>query len=285
MKTLYIILILGLGLICFNCDNNTEKGLKMKYDNLNNVSKDTWNKLLEKKIFFGHQSVGNNIMDGVKAIINENPEIQLRILENKDQFDNKTGFFMHLKVGENQKPDTKIDDFKNILGNHLSNNIDYAILKFCFVDIEKDTDINKLFDNYNQMVKEINKKYPRLTIVHTTVPLIRKEPTSLAIKLKKMIKKVIGKSDSGFFDNRHNVKRNIFNEMIREKYKSLAPIYDLALIESTYPDGRRETFKYDGKTYYAIVPTYTKDAGHLHGIGRKKAAEQFLLTLASLVGN
>jgi hypothetical protein len=52
-------------------------------------------------------------------------------------------------------------------------------------------------------------------------------------------------------------------------------------MESTFPDGTRETFSSDEKTYYALVPEYTYDDGHLNETGRKKAAEQLLLLLVN----
>jgi hypothetical protein len=53
-------------------------------------------------------------------------------------------------------------------------------------------------------------------------------------------------------------------------------------VESTYPDGRRETCAHKGKTCYSLVPEYTYDGGHLNETGRKKAAEQLLILLAKL---
>ncbi len=60
------------------------------------------------------------------------------------------------------------------------------------------------------------------------------------------------------------------------------PFFDIAKIESTFPDGTRSTFTKDGKTYYSMVPEYTHDGGHLNEMGRKKVAKQFLLLLANL---
>jgi lysophospholipase L1-like esterase len=70
--------------------------------------------------------------------------------------------------------------------------------------------------------------------------------------------------------------------LLRKNYEGKEPVFDLARIESTRPDGTRETFTQDGKTYYALVPAYTKDGGHLNKLGRKKVAEQLLLLLVSL---
>ena len=43
-----------------------------------------WDKLANKKIYFGHQSVGYNMIDGVELILKENPKIGIKIKEGDD---------------------------------------------------------------------------------------------------------------------------------------------------------------------------------------------------------
>lgn len=45
---------------------------------------------------------------------------------------------------------------------------------------------------------------------------------------------------------------------------------------------QRYLFTSNGKIFYALVPEYTHDGGHLNSIGRKLAARQLLLFLADL---
>ena len=89
----------------------------------------------------------------------------------------------------------------------------------------------------------------------------------------------MGRPVFGYHDN---IKRGQFNDMLRKQYDGKEPVFDLAKIESTLPDGRRVTFTKDGMTYYSMVPDYTYDSGHLNELGRKIAAEQLLLPLANL---
>ncbi len=70
--------------------------------------------------------------------------------------------------------------------------------------------------------------------------------------------------------------------MLIKQYEGKEPIFDIAKIESTFPDGTRSSFTKDGKTYYSMVPEYTYDGGHLNETGRKKVAEQLLILLAQL---
>ena len=71
--------------------------------------------------------------------------------------------------------------------------------------------------------------------------------------------------------------------MLRKEYEGKVPLFDIAKIESTFPDGTRCSFTKDGKTYYSMVSEYTSDGGgHLNATGRKKFAEQLLILLAQL---
>ena len=79
-----------------------------------------------------------------------------------------------------------------------------------------------------------------------------------------------------------NIKRNEFNKLIRKEYAGKEPVFDLAEMESTHPDGRRGAFSKDGKTYYSMIPDYTHDGGYLNEKGRKKDSEQLLILLANL---
>jgi len=101
---------------------------------------------------------------------------------------------------------------------------------------------------------------------------------------KSFIKRLLGRDD-GFFDNKHNVARNEFNELIRKEYMGKDAVFDIAGIESTYTDAARETFSQNGKTYYSLVPDYTNDGGHLNELGRKRLAEGLLRLLAGLQEN
>jgi hypothetical protein len=58
-------------------------------------------------------------------------------------------------------------------------------------------------------------------------------------------------------------------------------MFDLAAVMSTYPDGRRESFRLDGNTYDSLVPAYTDDGGHLNAVGRTHAAAGLVRSIAN----
>lgn len=226
------------------------------------------------RIFFGHQSVGGNIMDGVQDILKESGA-QLTVLDaaaGTDQL--PPTFLLHTPVGKNSEPKTKCDDFKRIVDQQLAGKIDIALLKFCYIDIDQTTDVDKLFDYYRSVLDDLKVRHPDITFVHVTAAL-RHVDSGLGVWVREMI----GKPNRAKLDN---LKRHAFNEKLRSVYTS-DPIFDLAASESTYPDGRRESFKYDGQTGYALIGAYTYDGGHLNEAGRKHVAADFLHSLAQIV--
>jgi len=270
------IIILLLTLI-FAYDGGEMCEAKVSYGTIREIPDSTWQKLEKIKIYFGHQSVGNNILDGIKDLLKETQQIKLNIVETRSPYDFNVPLFAHSKIGKNEDPESKIDDFAGLIGNGLGDKVDIAFLKFCFVDIESGTDVNSLFAKYADTMARLKKENPKAVFVHLTVPLLRKNKPSI----KDRIKALMGKK-GGFFDNQHNLARNEFNELVVKEYNGKEPVFDLAKIESTYPDGRRETFTADGRIYYSLVPEYTKDGGHLNEIGRKKVAEQLLIFIANI---
>ena len=246
----------------------TEKNLS--FPSIKDVQDSSWEKLAQMKIFFAHQSVGYNIIDGVKDLMQENPQIKLNILETDNPSDFNTSLFAHFKVGKNGYPDSKIKAFEDFLTRGIGDKADIIFFKLCYVDLTASTNVQNLFGNYKVTMSRLKKLYPETAFVHVTVPL-----TSEAIgvkgclkKAKDLIKKIIGKPVY------NNIIRNQFNEVLRKEYEGKAHIFDLAKIESTFPDG---------KTSYAMVPDYTYDGGHLNEAGRKKVAEQLLVLLADVL--
>ena len=100
-----------------------------------------------------------------------------------------------------------------------------------------------------------------------------------AKRVRDLIKRILGRPVLDYFDNN---KRYEFNELIRKQYAGKKAFFDLAKIESTFPDGRRLLFKKDGKNYYSLVLEYTDDGYHLNREGSRILAEQLLILLAKL---
>jgi len=231
--------------------------------------------LVNEKILFGHASVGNNIVDGIQEMMSaDNRFEKINIQKLESEYHISAPGFYHFGVRKNGFPKQKCDHFKQMLiDNGLGHKVDIAFFKLCYVDIEEDANVKEIFDYYVNTMEDVKRKFPNLKILHATVPLY-----SHGKGIKGFIKSLI-KPDN------HNIKRNEFNEKLIEKYKDSDPIYDLAKVESSYPDGRRSTFKVEGKEYFSLANEYTYDGGHLNKLGRRQAAKNLLKLLSEVALN
>lgn len=245
---------------------------------LSEISDAEWEALSKKKIYFGHQSVGYNIIAGIQDLIKEHPQIKLNIVETTDLKDFNSGLLAHSKVGKNREASTKTSEFSNILKNGIAEHADAVALKFCYVDVTSESDVQNVFDDYVKTINSLKTQYPDLIFIHFTVPL-----TTIKSSWRTWIKKAIGKNN--IFEHTDNVFKNKYNDLLIAKYKGKDPIVDIAMIESTKPDGLRNTYEYNSKTYYSLVPAYTYDGGHLNETGRKRVATEFLIILANAFNN
>lgn len=254
------------------CSGGKMEEQKMKYKKISDVPASAWEKLSKKKIYFGHQSVGNNIIEGINELIVRYPQIKLNIVETTDLSMSKKSGFIHSKIGKNTDPKSKIDMFKK---NIDSSDLDIAMLKLCYVDFKAKSNIEEIFDYYSSTIELLEKANPNIKIVHFTAPLVENK-FSFKVLLKKILnKKIIWELDD-------NVTRNLFNKKIVKKYSMSSNIFNIALIESTKTDGARVTFNRGNSDYYSLNPEYTDDGSHLNTKGRVIVAEQLLLLLVSM---
>jgi hypothetical protein len=243
---------------------------------IHEINHDKWLKLSHKKIYFGHMSVGYNIISGLKKVIEQNQAIELKIIEiDNDQISPLSDpVFAHSRLGGNEDPKSKIDAFVALMKNGMANNVDIAFFKLCYMDINQATNINGLFAYYKSSMQELSEKFPETIFAHVTTPL-----TSRQTGLKALIKKMIGRQLRGY----NNTVREQFNEMMRNEYAQAGKLFDLALIEATCPDMNQENCQTTNKESLSLQPVYTEDGSHLNAFGSKIVAEQLLISLAALV--
>jgi hypothetical protein len=228
--------------------------------------------LSHRSVFFGHQSVGRNLLDGVKVLA-ERSGVPVRIVETASIAGVPPGTFAHGAMPENGNPLLKLQSFEKALAASAADGVDIALVKFCYVDIEAGTDVPALFAAYQSTLASLKARYPRTTFVHVTSPL-----TTVQGGIKAFVKRLLGRPPAGVAEN---ARREEFNALLRQATRGKEPLFDLALAESTRPDGRPETFEWNGRPVPALVPAYTSDGGHLDGEGRLRAARLLISVLAS----
>ena len=209
--------------------------------------------LSTKAIYFGHQSVGFNIMDGVEALVAATSGAVPQVVETSDPAAMKRGVFAHSGNGSNGDPASKTAAFATAILGGVGGRVDLAFFKFCYVDFGGSTDVERVFTDYQSKMAELKSAYPSVRFVHFTVPL------------------TTGSSSD-------NAVREQFSELIRQTYTGKEPVFDLAKAEATRPDGTAETVH----GVRALVTAYSSDGGHLNATGAEVVSKALAAYLASL---
>ena len=244
---------------------------------LDDVAPSAWRALAEKRIFFGHQSVGDNIMQALAEIVRNRSELELNIAETLSPDSFGQPLLAHAKVGRNREPLSKLDSFREILDSGVGDQLDIAMLKLCFIDVDRDADPQELFDAYRQAMMELEQRYPHLVIVHCSLPLWSR-PLGFKKQLKGWAKALLGRP--GPVDD--NLKRAECNSLVKEHYGAQEAFFDIALLESMMPHGAPHFVRKGGAQVPMMARENTSDGGHLNARGSKLIAEQLLILLARL---
>lgn len=274
IKSLSLFLVILIGLT--GCSDNKNVDITKMHKVYGNEIADVpvmLNDLSEKSIYFGHQSVGKNILSGLDYW-NSQGNTQLTIKESRDFSDTITASLTHFRIGQNRNPSMKIDDFRNTVPGISSENEKIAFFKFCYVDFNAETDTEDLFSQYKSTMIKLQENYPDIQFVLFTAPLKSVRKGIDAIKYRVRYGKDTSKED--------NVKRNEFNEKLKNELGGEFPVFDLAKTEATLPDGSLNTYEYMGEQYTAMCSIYTNDGGHLNETGAKIVAFNLLSFLSDL---
>ncbi len=230
-------------------------------------------RLATARIFFGHQSVGNNILDGIRDLMASDARLEIKIAKSEDPQSIPGPVLAEFEIGQNGNPRSKDEAFEQVLARGFGAQGETAMYKYCYADIDASTDVKQVFVNYCNAIAAIKAKHPALQIVHITVPLTVAEPAA-----KAWLKSMLGKSAP----HHANVKRCEFNSMLLKTFVGTDPVFDLAEVESTHCDRSRSCFTRPGEVIYTLAPEYTTDGGHLNEVGRQAAAVALLQVLSRL---
>ncbi len=267
-------LSLATALLVGGCGGGTVKQEgPVQRSSLADVPDSAWTALAAKRIYFGHQSVGANIMEGVADLLAAEPRLGLRVVTDAAALETG-GAFLHGPVGRNEDPASKTDDFAARMGGPLQGKVDIAFHKYCYVDVKATSDVPTLFERYREGMATLAAAHPGVVFVHVTAPLVT-VPAGGGNPVKRLLGRPSGRAAD-------DLARERFNELMRTTYAGREPVFDLAAVESTRPDGGREVLDVGGSRAYALVPAYASDGSHLNEAGRRRVAEELLVFLARL---
>lgn len=225
------------------------------------------------RIFFGHQSVGSNIIAGTESLFSGNED--LTVVETREEVPAEGGFLVHAHVGVNGDPFGKFDDFASIIDGPMGSSVDVALIKLCYVDVTASTDVQAVFEAYTELMTRLEAEHADVTFVYTTVPLTTDRGW------KQTVKAWLGRDDQ--MGPADNVARQQYNELIRERYGDTGRLFDIAAVESTMDDD--PTLRsLDGQSYYVLHGGLAADPGHLNDPGSRVAATELIRVIAAQAG-
>ncbi len=211
------------------------------------------------KCYFGHQSVGGNILEGLENLAAKEPvRYKLGIVESPPAgwFKANTGLG-HDQIGENGQPESKVRDFAARLRKRPAHgaNLDLALMKICFVDISPDTDVKKVWGNYLETMQSLKKEFPNLKLVFCTCPIV---------------------------STQDNNRREQFNNEVRTYCKKSGDLlFDIADIESYTPQGALCQLN----SQRALCRLYSEDNEHPDSpAGKKRLALAWWWLMARAAG-
>lgn len=261
----------GLGIYAF-APSESERPLtadEVDLAPLDAVAPSTWEALRSKRIYFGHQSVGSNIIAGVEEILRRKPNIGLRVAkaEGADRF--AQSGLIHGPIGKNEDIEAKVRDFESIVTAPEAAALDMALMKFCYADLKRHEDYVKIVTLYEAMIDRVAASRPTLRVLHMTVPL-----TGIAPGPKGRVKRLIG---------RVPLNENLLREMHEGWLRDLdrEGTFSVGHVESLQRDDAQAMLVDDeGLTHPCLATCLTNDGGHLNEGGSVLVAREFLLFLA-----
>ncbi|MCP4707587.1 MAG: hypothetical protein GY869_03095, partial [Planctomycetes bacterium] len=218
----------------------------------------------ESYIYFCHQSIGSNILNGLDSLGDD--ESKYEVTRNYVMGSGFSLFRGNPAVGESQpgsngNPESKITGFyeKMTTGTPvMGNNVQIAFHKFCYVDITSSTDVEAVFNSYKSNMEDLEDSYLDTIFVYTTVPL--------------------------GLGHDNDVARNAYNTLVRDYCSDNGkPLFDIASVEATQEDGDRCTFESGGKTLDRLCQEYSSGDPHLDSTGGRRIAKVMMLMFADLL--
>lgn len=226
-----------------------------------------WQRITTLRVLFGHQSVGNNMLEGIRSLAAQAGR-KLNLVETRSA-PTAPGIY-HFMIGRNEEPQSKIDDFAKTLEGGAANGADVALMKLCYIDFTANTDAVQLAANYSTSLDQLSETFPATRFVAVTSPL-----TTVQGGWKALVKRVLGRTPDGYAEN---ASREKFNQFLRERYGRDGRLFDLAAIEAE----TAAPHDYQGKPLATLDPAISSDGGHLNQAGQQLLASRLLKFLATL---
>lgn len=264
VKSISFVVMLAVAITLTACNENKNGESFMPVTEQISVAE--WQALAKKRVVFGHQSVGANILAGVQSLAKE-AGVVYELMESRSA--PRASGITHFKVGKNEDPMSKIKDFEDTLRGGAVQGADIALMKLCYVDIHSGTDVKALAEAYSSTLDRLSREFPDTVFVAVTVPLrtVQSGP-------KALLKRLMGREPGGYTDNS---RRQEFNAILRNSFGRQGRLLDLAKYEAEGAGNHQ----YKGQPLEVLNPALSDDGGHLNAMGERIVAAKVLKFFAA----
>ena len=230
-------------------------------------SRAAWSTLAQRRVYFANQSVGGDILVGLKKLIARGDAPAVKLVQTREPSVLHGPAFVHFQAGSNANRLSEWRTLHEVLDARPAPDYPLVLLKYCYPDISEADDAQALFVEYRSELAALTARHPDITMVHATIPL-----TTVERPWKALAKRTLGRPVA----RAAALQRHRYIERLRATYSGAEPLFDIARAESEGPDGRRAAVMVGGQEVEILMDAYTNDGGHLNDAGRTRTALSLL---------
>lgn len=223
------------------------------------VPKDALTAARALRVVFGHQSVGFDVLRGLRGLAEADAdryalEIEPRVRVEWYARRRGVGEFV---LGQNGDALGKVDAFAARVRDGLGDVVDVAMMKLCYADLTERADPKAIFARWKGAYEDLERAFPKVRFVWWTVPVPLPERCA----------------------DRRTELNDLIRAYVRANGKTLLDVADL---ESHAPDGKAVTHAGGGEK---LFEGYARDAGgHLNDVGAQRVARAWWWLMARIAG-
>jgi hypothetical protein len=224
-----------------------------------------------RRVFFAHQSVGANLLQGLQQLGAALPGLAPALLESARPEPIASGVWQHARLGQNGLPLLKLERLREWIDAGLGARVDVVLFKLCYADVGPATQVEDLHAVLMKTLEGLRERFRDTRFVPMTVPLTA-PPRGLRAHLKRCLLLPPGGAAE-------NARRHALNERLRAHQ---SPLFDLAAYEALDPSGVRAEVSLGGQKVPVLAPQNTSDGGHLVPAAQVRIARKLVEFVAGL---
>lgn len=232
---------------------------------------------LDTRVLFGVQSVGQDIIKGIPSAFSSARLTKPRVTSWTAAKKAKGPLVAAALIGRNGSPTSKLRAFATLVNDAPRGSANVALMAFNYQDITAETDVYKLYRNYEDTMESIEHANPDITFLYTTAPVASANSWRA---VERSLVTGLGNADQPVWQD--NIARERFNALIRERYSGSGRLFDIAALQA-YVDSRKVTAKqHEEKWYYVMNPGLSLDGKKLNQRGSIRLAQNLMLLVEAV---